>query len=279
MAAHRHPLNNSRLLFPPDQSVEFDALAFDSVVQTHGVTFVHYKAIPCPVGMIDIYDLRRPHEDHSGCSGGFLHFLGGTITCLFVGNTKHIQYTEPGFAPSAVVSVTLPRFYDDCPTQKPLVALFDRFYLDEATIVVPHSQLFEANQSGIDKVSFPIVCVLDLIDNNGKRYSEADYSILDGKIHWLSTNRPMYDVTTGKGQICSIRYTYRPYWYVKDLLHEIRVTQITSPTGERVVERMPQELLLQREYVFEKEDHDALAVSSHQNRQVRGPQNGSFRPR
>lgn len=277
--AHRHPLNNYQLIFPPDQSVEFDAQAFDDVVQTHGVSFIHYKAMPCPVGLIDIYDMRRPHEDHAGCSGGFLHTKAGIITCLFFANSKQIQFTDPGLAPGVTTVVTLPRFYDDCPHQKPLVALFDRFYLTEENIVVPHTQLFEANQSGVDKVSFPIVCVIDIIDSNGKIYSSNDYAIRDGKIEWVGTNRPTYDITIGKGQICSIRYTYRPYWYVKSLLHEVRVTQITNSQGERVVERMPQELLLQREYVFEKEDRDPLAPDPNSLRQHRGPQDGSFGPR
>ena len=277
--AHRVPANNYRMLFPPDQSVEFDVQAFDDNLQTHGVSFVHWKALPCPVGLTDIYDMRSPHEDHSGCSGDFLHKRAGIITGIFIANTKQFQYTDPGLAPDVPTIITLPRYYDDCPNQKPLVALFDRFYLLEENIVVPHNQLFEANQSGVDKVAFPIVCVLDIVDSNGKFYSPEDYQVIDGKIHWLGSNRPGYDIRVGRGQICSIRYTYRPYWYVKSLLHEVRVTQRTGESGERLVERMPQQVMLQREYVYEKEQRDSLAPDPNSLRQYRGPRNGSFGPR
>ena len=47
--------------------VEFDPEEFDVAIRGAGVGFVHYRAMKCPVGIVDRDDSRRPHEDHSGC--------------------------------------------------------------------------------------------------------------------------------------------------------------------------------------------------------------------
>lgn len=263
----------------PDAAVSFDIPAFDRLIESQGVTFVHWRAMRCPVGLVDQYDIRRPHEDHEGCSNGFVYTCAGKIKAAFTGNSNAPNFSGTGILNGASVSVTMDRFYDG--TREPIyISAFDRLYLDEENIAVVNWQLFEASATGRERLNFPVVQVQDLIDTDGTRYSGADFEVIGGQVCWLTQRRPGADPTTGKGRVCSIRYTYRPYWYVKQLIHEVRVAQAENPaTGIREIMRLPQAALLQREYVFEDEEKDSRAPDPDSARQVKSPPSGSFGPR
>ena len=274
----------------PATAIDFDVEAFDSAIRSQGVRLVHYKALRCPVGMTDLDDNRRPHEDHAGCSNGFLYKKAGTITGLLIGNGNDPQLRDIGFVDGASFTSTFPRFYDEaCDPAKPFyMAPFDRFYLDEEAITVPTWQLVRANESGLDKLSFPAVEVEELVDNRGDVYEEgADFKVSGGQVEWLDGRRPMPDLETGRGAIFSIRYRYRPFWYIGRLLHEIRISQVGNPmTNERKLVRMQQQALLNREFLFLNESHDDLARDprdptkpSSSPRQQQAPEDGGFGPR
>lgn len=269
--------NDYRMIFPVDWVNTMDPLALDSAIRGQGVTLVHWRAQRCPVGLVDQYDIRRPHDDHSGCSNGFTYTKAGEITTLFTGNSENLNLIEPGLLWGSSVQVTFPRFYDAAPDASQVrtqILPFDRVYLKDETIVVYHWQLFEAHASGKEKLSFPVVEVTDLMDNQGNRYGAGDFIINGGQIIWTGSHRPAIDA------VCSVRYSYRPYYYVKNMLHEIRVVQTDNPiTGERNTERMPQAAILQREYVFENTDKDPDAQNPDDPRQVKGPRDGQFGPR
>lgn len=274
------PQNPSELIFPRGQAVSFDPLAFDDAVRSQGIEFVHWRAMRCPVGLIDQYDTRRPHDDHSGCSNGFLYTRAGKFTALFIGNAMNENQQDLGWLDGSTVQVTLPRYYDGDSQVPVQVAPFDRLYLSEEAVTVPHWQLVEAHASGFDKLSRPAVAVTDLVDNQNQRYGPGDFELVNGQVHWLSQKQPGQDADVGRGRIYSIRYTYRPYWYVNRVVHEVRVAQVDNPvTGERVAMRMPQAVWLQREYVAEKEEKDEQAPDPGSQRQVKGPRDGSFGPR
>ena len=277
----------------PDFAISFDVEAFDTAIRSQGVRLIHYKAMRCPVGMTDIGDNRRPHEDHSGCSNGFLYKKAGTVTGLLIGNGNDPQLRDIGFVDGASFTSTFPRHYDDaCEPAKPFyMAPFDRFYLDEEAVTVPTWQLIRCNEAGLDKLAFPAVEVEELVDNRGDSYEECkDFEIKDGQIMWLASGRrPTPDLETGRGAICSIRYRYRPFWYVARLLHEIRITQVDNPmTNERKLVRMQQQCLLNREFLFLNESNDDLAkdprnpggnTGTPASRQAQAPEDGGFGPR
>lgn len=261
----------------PDAAVSFDVDQFDNAIRNHGVNFVHWRSMRCPVGMIDEYDTRRPHEDHSGCSNSFLYTRAGDIRALFSGNSTGVSMTEIGAMDGSTVTITLPRVYDS--GEPVYIAPFDRLYLAEEAVVVVNWQLFRHSISSQDKLSFLAVTVQDLVDAQGRRYVQGqDFEVRQGRINWIGKT-PGADPQSGQGQVCSIRYTYRPYWYVKQLVHEVRVSQADNPyTGEREVHRMPQMVVLQREYVFEKQERDEMAPDREQ-RQVKPPDAPRFGPR
>lgn len=263
----------------PVAKVTFDLAAFDRLIKTSGVTFKHWRAMRCPVGMTDQYDTRRVHDGHSGCSNGFIYTYAGEVTCSFMGNQTGHSMSEIGRMDGSTVHVTLPRFYDG-PGSRPVQILpFDRLFLAEEAITVGHWQAVEHNASGKDRLNFPVVDVIDLIDSQGKVYGSTDFEVVGGQIYW-GPNRPGLDPELGKGRVYAVRYTYRPYWYVKTLVHEVRVAQVENPyTGLREVNRVPQEAMLQREYIFEKEEKDEQAREPDSVRQVSSPGSGLFGPR
>lgn len=264
--------SNAQVLFDPE--------AFDEAIRSHGVLFAHWRGMKCPVGIVDIGDSRRPHDDHSGCSNGFIYTMAGTMTCLFGGNNTQPQFQEMGILDGSNVNVTLPRFYDN--DGSPVyVAPFDRLYLAEESIVVVDWQLHEAHITGKDRLNHPVVKVQDLIDTQGIRYTEGrDFEIQGGQIVWTATgSRPVFDPDSDKGPIYACRYLYRPYFYVKRLEHEVRVITADGPDGTRHTVRMQQACSLAREYIFENEQKDPESVRPDSPRQIMGPASGSFGPR
>lgn len=262
--------------------VHFGPSDFDDLITGHGVPFVHWRAMRCPVGLKGKHDARRTDECHMGCSNGFIYTKAGDLLCAPSGNNAKMAQYDPGLLTGASISITPPRYYAD-PEGSPqrLVQLlqFDRLFLNDEAITVPTWETFEAHQTGVDRLRFPVVEVVDLMDNQGKRYILGDFSVSDGKIAW-GQNRPGEDPDTGKGRVCSVRYTYRPYWYVSQLVHEVRVATVDDPlTGQLVTARMPQSAILQREYLFEKEDRDSQAADPNSPRQVPEPYNGGFSAR
>lgn len=270
----------------PNDQISFDVDAFDNFIRSQGVLFIHQRGMRCPVGVIDPNDQQRPHPDHSGCQNGFLYTVAGKVTALFAGNSMQASVQDVGVLDAASVSATFPRFYDevtDCceGPRECLLAPFDRLYLSNENIHVVYWQTFEASITGRDRLQFPAVRVQDLVDSMGIRYrQDIDFSVEEGRIVWLNENRPGLDPDSGKGRICSVRYEYRPHWYVKALVHDIRVSQSDNPvTGVRTLTRMPQAVQLQREYLFTgSRDNDPEAPHPDSLRQAPGPRDGSFNP-
>lgn len=268
--------------------VSFDAEAFDQAIRSHGVQLVHYVSLRCPVGMTDLGDNRRPHVDHAGCSNGFLYIKAGCIRALMIGNQNKQDLRDVGFVDGASATSTFPRQYEDGTDF--YLAPFDRFYLNEESITVPTWQLSRSNETGTERLAFPAVFVERLVDARGDSYQEGqDFCLREGQISWLpSGRRPMPDLETGRGSVLSVRYRYRPFWYCARLLHEIRVAQVESTVNEeRTLIRMPQQALLNREFLFLNESHDDQARRDPRNkdsgpespRQAPEPEDGGFGPR
>lgn len=272
--------NNFPIDFPPFTTT-FTVDAFDDFIRSQSLLFIHYRATRCPIGLIDKDDQRRPHEHHENCSNGFIYTLAGEINAAFANNNKKDTLMDIGRMNGSSAVIVLPRFYEKSSlseSDRPiLVAPFDRLYLKEDVIEVVHWQLNQYHVTGNDRLHFPVKTVIDLIDSRGNRYIQGDFSVGQGNIVWGDTN-PGIDPETNKGRVYSIRYTYRPFFYIKELLHEVRLSQVEDEfSGERKVVRMPQSALIQREYAFQNEQNDPDAPES--PRQQPGPAKGSFGPR
>lgn len=260
-----------------DRSVLFSPESFNKAINTHGVKMVHWIAMPCPVGKIERYSVRRPHPDHSGCSNGFIYTKAGTVNCLFLNSGNKMDQFDIGVLDGTTATVTTPRTYDDS-DEEIQVMPFDKFYIAEEELLVPTYQEVEAHITGKDRLNFPVVKVISIIDAKGKKYCPDDYTIEDGQIVWKPGQGPGYDPLQDLGVLYSVRYLYRPYFYVDRVNHQTRY--ITVSTGLEIKKvRGPQEFILIREKVFEKEEKDDQAPDPNSQRQMKSPRMVPFGPR
>ncbi len=271
------PTINHQLQLPVD-AIGFDPVGFDNLIRSQGVEVIHYRALRCPVGMVDPDDIRRPHDHHENCSNGMIYVKAGVVTIGFTGNSTDVRFMDAGRLDGGQVTGIIPRFYDDNDAVRVELCEFDRIYLNEPSVTVATKQTFAADITGIDKLRYPVVHVSDMIDADGIRYTEGvDFVVRGGKIHW-GANQPGQDTKLQRGKVCSVRFTYIPFYYVKSLSHDTRVARIVDEyTLESRVEVMQQTVSLQRELWFEKEQQDREAPAS--PRQQPLPDDGSFGPR
>lgn len=279
----------------PEFAPALDPEATDAQIRDQGTRLVHFRAMRCPVGLTDMDDaLRRPHQHHADCANGFLYTRAGTVTVAFLGNNRDAKFQDWGRYDDSTAQIVVPRYYDsvapagagggddgdDCGPKFPVeMCKFDRLFLDEESITVINWQLFEAHETGRDRLQYPVVRVIDLVDSLGRRYVQGvDFTVANGQLLWAPNKGPGKDPATGRGRVCGVRYAYRPYWYVDRMVHEVRVAQVEGDDGRRL-ERIQQNALIRREFHFEKEDRDEGAPSPASPRQKPGPEDGGLGPR
>lgn len=273
----------------PSVDVAHDLDAFSEAIRSQGVKLVHYSAQRCPVGMTDLNTNRNPHPHHEGCSNGFLYTKVGCITALMTSNNKKQSLEDVGLVSFSSVQCTFPVTYDDSDDNF-IVANFDRFYLQEESAKVVSWELFQAHETGIDRLKYPVECVLgSIVDYRGERYNEgADFIVQSGQIKWTG-RRPGSEIDVGpgmgngfgtdRGAVCSVRYLYTPYFYCGAINHELRFTQVQDGF-ERKAMRSPQALTLHREYVAQNIDQDSkLTTSSDELRKLTSSMNGGMGPK
>lgn len=252
----------------PDEATVLDVEAFDNLVHARGVKLVHHRAIPCPVGLQDEHDISRTHPDHSGCSNGFIYKPIGRVTTIFTSNASDAKKLGEGFIDGSTVAATFPRFYDSDETKRVMVRPFDRLYLEEEDLVVAiWDKIHRRNDGLADRVEFPIVHVEHLVDSTLAWWKEgAHFDIAQGNIVWREGQGP------APGTVYTAWYTYRPWWYVDRLVHEIRITPVPDAIDTNLVamERMAYGAVLQREYVYRNQQNDDQAPSN-RGRQQRAP--------
>jgi hypothetical protein len=183
---------------------------------------------------------------------------GGVVTALCLSNTKETKASDGGIVDSSTAQFTPLSEYQDT-GKRVFLAPYDRLVLEEETVLVTRHELIEASPLGIDRPKFNVVEVSDCIDSKGIQYFQGeDFDVSpDGLIIWKN-RRPGQEIDTGKGVVYSVRYVYRPCWYVVRLIHEIRMFQSEDfMTGNRTMKQAPQSALVQREFVFESESPDS----------------------
>jgi hypothetical protein len=265
----------------------FDLNKQDQFVTSLGVQFVHWKAIPSPIGLKDKGDYRRSDSVDTLSSNGFLYKRSGCFTATVVGNSRNQKRSDGGLLDDSMARMIMPRFYDKgqdvAKGDRIYIAPGDRVYIADpnADVLVPNFQRMEYEENQENRPMFPI-CKIEFIDDSqGRSFQEGlDFEITaSGSIKWLpgGTN-PGIDPDTKKGRIYSIRYLYRAFWYVLTIPNEVRITNVTT-NGVRSPERMPQYAVIQREYVYQNQINSKTSnLQSDEPRRVREEPNPGIDP-
>lgn len=249
--------------------------ASDELVKNFGIKLVHYKCLPSPLGQFEKGAYRRGEMENIDnilqngiLSNGFIYKKAGCFTGALIGNSTQTSFSiNGGMEDFSHMRLILPRFYED--NSRIYLSPGDRIYLadEDADVLVATFEKVEFNsEGGVDVLVFPAKEVEYLIDSQGIEYKcGVDFDIDEwGRIVWKVGGRnPGVDPVTGKGRVYSIRYKYVAFFYVAQLINEIRITNVTEG-DERRPERMPYHALLVREYVFHKKA-DVTPVQSPNN--------------
>jgi hypothetical protein len=235
----------------PPHHISFDLEAFDNLILSQGVKVRHKKAMPDPRALIDEGTNNRTNLMPN--SDGFIYKDAGVFIAYFNSNDKLPEYVSEGQLDHSQAIMTPPRFYLDQPNKRVIINVFDRLEIEDVELFVSAIELITTNKTGIDRLNWPAIDVEYLDGADGFEYKKnVHFQITPcGDIKWISQKRPSFNISTGKGEVYSIRYIYKPFFVVRRLLHEIRVAQVTDPNdGTRFVERMPYQVQVARENVF-----------------------------
>lgn len=262
----------------PVNSQSYDLNAFDTLVATQGILVKHLKAMPDPRGFTDRGDYRRSQNESN--SDGLIYKEAGCFNALFQSNDKLPEFMSEGELDISQALMTPSRFYTGS-QDIVILNVFDRFEIQNIELRVSTSQLFESSSLGRDRLNFPAVCVEYLVGADGFEYQEGTHFTLNnqGEVQWTTQRRPTINLQTGKGEICSVRYRYVPYFTVRRLLHEIRLTNVSDPTtGVRRVERLPYQCQVARENVYRDRMKSDLSINNDPRLEDGPSDGGEFGP-
>jgi hypothetical protein len=249
--------NSEAMIFPRDESIAFDNLAFDEAIRAHGPVFIHWQAMPDPLGLLSKFDSRRPDAvNNNKAFNGWYYVKRGSVAAALTGSSKEAKATNGGMIDAGTAQFTPATTYLNCDSRVYL-SPNDRLYLEEESILVPRGELVEASMDGLDTLSFPAEQILAIVDADGVEYGPESYDIVQGKIQWrVSSPRPSFNIEENKGKVYSIKYLLRPFYYVGRLLHELRVIQFVDDLGSRKMAQVNQSAIVHREYLFQNKSKD-----------------------
>lgn len=243
----------------------FDLEKADAFVTSLGIDFVHYKAMPSPIGLKDRGEYRREDGIDVVSSNSMLYYCSGVFTATMTDNSRDQKRIEQGLLDPSQSRLVLPRFYNKAATSdskdRIYLSVGDRVYLSDkdADVRVPNYQQM-SYEADIDNVPMFPIWEMDkgcpVIDSTGQEYVLGrDFCLTNGgNIRWSSTGKnPGIDPDTGKGRVYSIRYLYRAFWYVVALPKEVRITNVTTG-GVRRPERMAEHAIIVREYIYHSQN-------------------------
>lgn len=248
----------------PKRPMEMEEISFnldkqDAFIKSHGVSFLHFRAIPSPIGLKDIGGYRRSDSLDTISENGFIYKKHGEFEGVVMSNNKSKQPIEGGVFDYSQARLTLPRFYNEdsdiASEERIHLVQGDRLYLRDVPVKeknVVNYQRVEYSPNSSDYLQFPATSVEVLIDSRGEEYKENIHFKVNkvGNIEWISGKKnPGIDPETGRGRIYSIRYTYEAHWYVASVINELRIGN-TTVGSERKDTRMPYHVMIQREYVY-----------------------------
>lgn len=247
----------------PFVQMSFDLKKQDAFATSFSVEFIHYKALPSPIGQNDRGDYRRNDGVDTITSNGMIYRCSGKFSATMTDNERSKGKSDGGTTDPSQSRIVMPRFYN----KDGLADSDERIYLapgDRVYVADPEADVKVSNyhkmdyEPGVDNVPMFPIEKLDgpILDSRNFEYNcGVDFKITPaGNIRWIDGARnPGIDPNTGKGRIYSVRYLYRAYWYVLSIPKEVRVTNVT--TGNvRNPERMAYHAVLVREYIYHNQN-------------------------
>lgn len=227
---------------------------FDQLLNNRGIHFVHYRAIPCP-NMANLDDNNHhplcPHCDGSG----ILYYAPKEIVGTLMSNAIEKQFEYNGVWEAGTAVVTLPSEYPDGTEAE--FTMFDKLVVVDYTVRLWEKKAYEPRPGNTQQLRYPIQKIEYLVtvtDSIVKEYIQGtDFNVtIDGLIQWISGKEPYYDTVTEMGQVFGVSYYAHPIYIVLQPMRELRVTQQMMPDGTKISIRLPQHLVVKRDFLVNK---------------------------
>lgn len=218
---------------------------FETLIRAHGIRMIHERPLPCPVQRSLYSGDHDPQCPH--CFNGFIYYGKKEFIGAFMGNNNNREFLQTGMWDLDQAQILLPARYEDGSELD--CQFFDRILIPDFT--VRFYQRVEYNQTGRDRLQFPVKSVDKLVDASGEEFKQGvDFDISEaGWIVWTGPKRPGYDLSIDSGIIYSVNYYCTPSFSVIALPHQLRVTQ-SIENGIAVQKRFQQLAVVRKDFVL-----------------------------
>lgn len=247
------PGRSALQLKTPLRNVTLNPEGFEELIKSQGVRMFHQRPVPCP----NVRDLHG--DDHSPacnlCFNGFVYYDQREFIGAFQGNTLDRRFGANGTWDLDQATIIIP--VRDQAEEIIDVQYFDQIIIPDFT--VRYYQRVEHSQTGIDRLQFPAISVDFIADSSGNIYTPGIDVIVDnGRLKWISNNRPGYDATLKRGIIYSVNYYTAPVFSIINLPHQLRMVQTQGSGGPgtpNVPARFPQLAVVRKDFIpFDQSD-------------------------
>ncbi len=227
-------------------------LSFDQLMQNRGIRFIHKRAVPCPnIRSLDdnTHNPNCPFCDNSG----ILRYGEREIIGVFQSNSLQKLFEQQGLWEVGTAVITLPAEYEDG-TQADFNT-FDQLEVTDFEVRLWESKEFEPRNNNRQQLRYPIgeggIDFMSSVEAGVLKVYEAgvDFNIVDGVIEWVTGKEPAFDTATEIGSVFSVAYFANPVYNVLQHMRELRVTQEMQPDGTKIARRLPQEIMVKRDFL------------------------------
>lgn len=232
----------------PDPSIL--GQSFDQLLQQRGIRMLHSKAAPCPNILTVDNNAHEPNCPFCD-NNGFIHYDEKEIWGTFGGNSIQKTFEAHGVWEIGMATVTCPTEYPDGTEAD--FQTYDRLFIPDFTVRLWEQKEYEPRPGNIQELRYPIekIDLATSVVNGVQKYYvvDVDFNIVDGKIVWIHGRTPRYDPDTGHGEPITWTFYAAPVYLVVQTLRELRITQELNAAGQKVARRLPQSILVKRDFL------------------------------
>ena len=234
-------------LFIPDPSIK--GVSFDQLLQNRGARFTHKKSTPCP-NIETVFD--NSHNPNCPlCDDGILFYAEKEIFGVFYSNSLEKNFEYQGLWEVGSAVVTLPTEYPDG-TQADFNT-FDQLVIQDFVVRMWELKEYKPTANNQQQFRYPIHTaeyVASAVNDSLVVYQRGvNFNIVNGNIEWIAGQTPNYNAAENKGDVYVVQYYANPVYNVLQHLRELRITQELNLQGQKVARRLPQQVLVRRDFL------------------------------
>lgn len=210
---------------------------------------LHKKATPCP-NVETVFD--NSHNPNCPlCEDGILFYTSKEIWGIFYSNSLEKNFEMQGIWEIGSAVVTLPTEYPDGTPAE--FNTYDQLVIPDFNVRMWELKEYKPTSDNKQEFRYPIYdveYVASAVDDALVVYQKGvHYNIVDGKIEWIPGNTPDFNAAQYKGDVYVIQYYANPVYNVIQHMRELRITQELSVGGQKLPKRLPQQILVKRDFL------------------------------